>query len=79
MARQISLMIVGAGDRGQLYADLAAGDPRVRIAADPFLGLGSSAVACAALGVSFIGIELDEHYLKEAVARAARALRPTQA
>src|SRR6188472_1646250 len=33
MARQISLMIVGAGDRGQLYADLAAGDPRVRIAA----------------------------------------------
>src|SRR4029450_5856299 len=33
MARQISLMIVGAGDRGQLYADLAARDPRVRIAA----------------------------------------------
>src|SRR5215208_7560814 len=33
MARQISLMIVGAGDRGQVYADLAASDPRVRIAA----------------------------------------------
>ena len=33
MARQISLVIVGAGDRGQLYADLAARDPRVRIAA----------------------------------------------
>ena len=33
MAGQISLMIVGAGDRGQLYADLAARDPRVRIAA----------------------------------------------
>ena len=33
MARQISLIIVGAGDRGQLYADLAARDPRVRIAA----------------------------------------------
>jgi hypothetical protein len=33
MARQISLMIVGAGDRGQLYADLAVRDPRVRIAA----------------------------------------------
>jgi len=28
---------------------------------------GSSAVACAKLGVSFVGIELDEHYLKEAV------------
>ena len=33
MARQISLLIVGAGDRGELYADLAARDPRVRIAA----------------------------------------------
>jgi predicted dehydrogenase len=33
MARQMSLMIVGAGDRGQVYADLAARDPRVRIAA----------------------------------------------
>lgn len=50
------------------------GLPRVRVAADPFLGLGSSAVACAMLGVSFIGIELDAHYLKEAVARATAAL-----
>ena len=33
MDHEISLMIVGAGDRGQLYADLAARDPRVRIAA----------------------------------------------
>jgi hypothetical protein len=33
MAHQVSLMIVGAGDRGLLYADLAASDPRVRIAA----------------------------------------------
>jgi len=29
--------------------------------------------------VSFIGIELDEHYLKEAVARAGKALRSKQA
>jgi len=50
------------------------GLPRVRLAADPFLGLGSSAVACATLGVSFVGIELDEHYLKEAVSRAKAAL-----
>jgi site-specific DNA-methyltransferase (adenine-specific) len=42
---------------------------RIGIAADPFLGLGSSAVACAKLGVNFVGIELDEHYLKEAIAR----------
>ena len=42
---------------------------RVRTVADPFMGLGSTAVACAQLGVSFIGIEMDEGYLKEAVAR----------
>jgi site-specific DNA-methyltransferase (adenine-specific) len=36
---------------------------------DPFTGLGSTAVACARLGVSFIGAEIDETYLKEAVAR----------
>ena len=33
MAREISLMIVGAGDRGRLYAELASRDPRVRIVA----------------------------------------------
>ena len=48
---------------------------RVRLAADPFLGLGSSAVACAKLGVNFVGVELDEHYLKEAVARTKSALQ----
>ena len=42
---------------------------RVRLAVDPFLGLGSSALACAQLGVNFAGIEIDEHYLKEAIAR----------
>jgi site-specific DNA-methyltransferase (adenine-specific) len=47
---------------------------RVRLAADPFLGLGSTAVACAALGVNFVGIELDEGYLQEAVARTQAAL-----
>lgn len=50
------------------------GVDRVRVAADPFLGLGSSAVACATLGVSFVGVELDAHYLKEAVGRARKAL-----
>lgn len=45
------------------------GTRRVKLAVDPFLGLGSSAVACATLGIDFAGIELDEHYLKEAVRR----------
>jgi site-specific DNA-methyltransferase (adenine-specific) len=45
---------------------------RLRLVADPFLGLGSTAVACAQLGVSFVGIEMDERYLKEAIARVHR-------
>jgi site-specific DNA-methyltransferase (adenine-specific) len=48
---------------------------RVRTFMDPFLGLGSSAVAAAQLGVDFIGVELDRHYLAEAVSRVKRALR----
>jgi site-specific DNA-methyltransferase (adenine-specific) len=45
---------------------------RLGVVADPFLGLGSTAVACAQLGVSFVGIEMDERYLKEAIARVHR-------
>ncbi len=47
---------------------------RVKTVADPFLGLGSTAVACATLGVDFVGIELDEGYLNHAIARARTAL-----
>jgi site-specific DNA-methyltransferase (adenine-specific) len=50
------------------------GRERARLVVDPFLGLGSTAVACARLGVSFLGVELDEHYLREAVARTRSAL-----
>jgi site-specific DNA-methyltransferase (adenine-specific) len=46
---------------------------RLRIVADPFLGLGSTAVACAHLGVSFVGIEMDERYLTEAIERTRAA------
>ena len=46
---------------------------RLTVVADPFLGLGSTAVACAQLGVSFIGIELDEGYLEEAIERTRAA------
>jgi site-specific DNA-methyltransferase (adenine-specific) len=47
---------------------------RARTVADPFMGLGSTAVACASLGVDFVGIELDEGYLLEAVARVRAAI-----
>jgi len=40
---------------------------------DPFTGLGSTAVACARLAVNFIGSEIDETYLDEAVERTAAA------
>jgi site-specific DNA-methyltransferase (adenine-specific) len=42
---------------------------RIQVALDPFTGLGSTAVACARLGVNFIGADIDEIYLKEAAAR----------
>lgn len=50
------------------------GTDRVTLAVDPFLGLGSSAVACASLGINFAGVEIDEHYLQEAVARTRSAI-----
>jgi site-specific DNA-methyltransferase (adenine-specific) len=42
---------------------------RLNVVVDPFLGLGSTAVACAQLGISFVGIELDKAYLEEAIER----------
>jgi site-specific DNA-methyltransferase (adenine-specific) len=47
---------------------------RARLVLDPFLGLGSTGVAAARLNVNFVGIELDEHYLREAIARTKAAL-----
>jgi site-specific DNA-methyltransferase (adenine-specific) len=48
---------------------------RLQVVADPFLGLGSTAVACAQLGVSFVGVEMDEGYLRDAIERTRAALR----
>jgi len=50
------------------------GIDRLRTVVDPFMGLGSTAVACAQLGVSFVGIEVDVDYLNEAAERTRTAL-----
>jgi site-specific DNA-methyltransferase (adenine-specific) len=48
---------------------------RITLAMDPFLGLGSTAVAAAQLGLDFVGVEMDEHYLNEAIERVRKAVR----
>jgi site-specific DNA-methyltransferase (adenine-specific) len=47
---------------------------RLSLVADPFMGLGSTAVACAQLKVNFVGIEMDQGYLEEAVERTRAAI-----
>lgn len=39
---------------------------------DPFLGIGSTALAAARLGSSFIGFEIDREYIDEAIFRVER-------
>jgi site-specific DNA-methyltransferase (adenine-specific) len=50
------------------------GVSRIGVAMDPFTGLGSTAVACARLGIEFIGSDIDETYLAEAVVRTRAAV-----
>jgi len=50
------------------------GIDRLHRVLDPFTGLGATAVACAGLGLDFVGIELDRGYLDVAVERAEAAL-----
>lgn len=56
------------------YCLLLHGVARVGLVVDPFLGLGSTAIACAKLGLPFLGMEMDEVYLREAVARTRTAI-----
>ncbi len=39
------------------------------VAMDPFLGIGSSAIASCNLGISFIGFDIDKQYLDETTSR----------
>jgi site-specific DNA-methyltransferase (adenine-specific) len=50
------------------------GVSRTRVLMDPFLGLGNSALAAVDLGVDFIGVELDKHYLDEAIERTRASI-----
>ncbi len=51
---------------------------RIRLAVDPFVGIGSSAVAAARLGLDFVGFDLDREYLRVAAERVRRE-RPGRA
>lgn len=51
---------------------------RVRRVLDPFLGLGHSALACKALGLPFVGFELDADYFA-AACRAIENFEPAPA
>jgi site-specific DNA-methyltransferase (adenine-specific) len=50
------------------------GIERIRLAMDPFLGLGSSAAAAAKLGVSFVGFEIDPEYASQSCRRVEALL-----
>src|SRR5690606_7476737 len=47
--------------------------PDARTILDPFMGSGTTGVACVKLGSKFIGIEIDEGYFEIAVDRIRKA------
>ena len=40
------------------------GISKIKLAMDPFMGIGSTAIACKKLGVDFIGFEIDKSYVE---------------
>jgi DNA modification methylase len=50
------------------------GPERIGTAMDPFLGLGSAAVAASRLDLDFIGVEIDGDYLAESIRRVNEEL-----
>jgi site-specific DNA-methyltransferase (adenine-specific) len=50
---------------------------RTRLMVDPFVGIGSSAVAAARLGVAFVGFDLDREYLRVAAQRVRQEIDRT--
>jgi len=54
------------------------GVDRTKFVLDPFIGIGSTAVACVHLGISCIGFDIDEEYLRIASSRIASYLQSTE-
>jgi len=50
------------------------GKENVGLVLDPFMGIGNTALACAGLGVSCLGYEIDPEYFKTSVEQVARHL-----
>ena len=48
-------------------------DTQTLVVCDPYMGSGSTGVACATLGIPFIGIELDPDHFETACERLTRA------
>ena len=44
---------------------LLHGKDKINLALDPFLGIGSSAIAAQELGLNFVGFEIDSYYCRE--------------
>ncbi len=53
--------------------------PKGATVLDPYMGSGTTGVACANTGRAFIGIERDEHYFAIASERIAAAYAPLAA
>jgi site-specific DNA-methyltransferase (adenine-specific) len=49
---------------------------RAKLVVDPFLGIGSSAIACARLEVPFVGFEIASDYFDESCDRLTSELEP---
>ena len=47
------------------------GTDKIKLAMDPFMGIGSTALACKKLDINFIGFEIDESYVDIANKRLA--------
>jgi site-specific DNA-methyltransferase (adenine-specific) len=55
------------------------GVDRTQLVVDPFVGIGSSAVAAARLGIGFVGFDVDTEYLRVALERVRSALAESPA